>query len=422
MDIAGTDGLDVWCGARRVGGLWRNPAGVMGFRYHERWLQEGGMALSQQLPLRAERFGPEDGGAHRFFANLLPEAGARATLVRSLKVADTDFDLLRAIGGECAGAFSVLPVGQAPSAEHAYQALSEEDLRRLVLRRGHSVAAAVDAPERLRLSLAGAQHKCPVLVKDGGFWLPLNEAPSSHILKFELADYRNVPAFEAFTTMLAGAIGLPVVDVELHVLARKRFIVIERYDRQRDQAGGVVRLHQEDFCQALGFGDDQKYEADGGLSFADCYRLVQRASSEPAQDLPALLRWQAFNLLAGNSDGHAKNLSLLYLPDGGTRLAPFYDLVCTRALAGVDHSLALFIGGEKEPGLVGEAHWRTLAEACGLKPAYVLSLIAKTAKALQQRLPEVRAAFEGRYGAYPALQRVERVIRRQQRRMGGLLR
>jgi serine/threonine-protein kinase HipA len=178
----------------------------------------------------------------------------------------------------------------------------------------------------------------------------------------------------------------------------------------------VRRLHQEDLCQALGCGHGQKYQEHGGPAFAQCYRLVPAASSEPAFDAQHLLRWQVFNVLAGNSDGHAKNLSLLHLPDGETRLAPFYDLICTRAIERIDDHLALDVGGERNPSLVTAAHWEQLARQCEVRPRFLSQLVQQTAAALREHLAPTREAFEERHGLYPALQRVEQIVLKQCRR------
>jgi serine/threonine-protein kinase HipA len=407
--VSDTDTLNLWHEQRRVGQLWRNPAGAIGFRYDPEWIAGGGFAVSRSLPLVAREFAPEEGTAQRWFANLLPEGAVREHIVRDLKLPNTDFDLLRAIGGECAGALSILPVAQQPSGQRHYRALTENDLADLAARRGQ-IYAAWPSDERPRLSLAGAQDKCPVLLRDDQYFLPQGEAPSSHILKFELADYRHLPAYETFTTELAMAIGLPVMDIALRAVGRTRYAQIARYDRVWDERGGVQRLHQEDFCQALGYGHEKKYQQHGGPSFAQCYRLVQEASSEPAIDVQHLLRWQIFNVLAGNSDGHAKNLSLLHLPDDATRLAPFYDLVCTRAIARIDTHLAFDIGAERNPSVITPNHWEALAKACDVRPQFLGNLVRETAAALQESLGPVREAFEARYGVYPALQRIEKVV------------
>ena len=409
------DALNVWNDNRLVGRLRRNQVGYIGFRYDSDWRKRGGFPVSRTLPLATEDFSPEDGVAHRFYANLLPEGGVREHIVRDLKIPDTDFDLLRAIGGECAGALSVLPTEKVPSGERSYRPLFGDELENLVASRG-PIYSAYPPDERPRLSLAGAQDKCPVLIREGDFFLPQREAPSTHILKFELADYRHIPAYETFTTILANQIGLPVVTIQLLEIKKQFCVLIERYDREWDQQGEVHRLHQEDFCQALGYGHEKKYQDLGGPSFADCYRLVRDASTDPAIDTQTLLRWQIFNVLAGNSDGHAKNLSLLHLVNGVTRLAPFYDLVCTRAIERIDYHLAFGVGGERNPAQITDTHWNTLATECDVRPRFVADLVQETAGALQGKLALARQTFEGKFGAYPALQRVENVVRQQCRR------
>jgi len=406
------DALNAWSEQRLVGYLWRNPIGHIGFRYDPEWIADGGFAVSRTLPLGTDDFAAEDGIAHRFFANLLPEGGVREHIVRDLKIADTDFDLLRAIGGECAGALSIFPVERIPSGERNYHPISEEELANLAARRGR-IYAAWPADERPRLSLAGAQDKCPILMRDDTYFLPQREAPSSHILKFELPDYRHLPAYETFTTQLAGSVGLPVVDIELRSIEQTRYTLIARYDRVRDGQGEVQRLHQEDFCQALGYGHEKKYQDGGGPSFEQCYRLLQDTSSDPAIDTQHLLRWQIFNVLAGNSDGHAKNLSLLYLPNGETRLAPFYDLVCTRAIERIDYHLAFDVGGERNPGIITQAQWDVLAEQCDIRPRFLGRLVKETAALLVENIVPTKATFETRFGAYPALQRIEHIVTKQ---------
>ncbi len=410
--MSDSDALNVWHEQRLVGELWRNMTGAIGFRYDAEWSQSGGFAVSRSLPLAAGEFAPEGGIAHRFFANLLPEGAVREHIVRDLKLPNTDFDLLRAIGGECAGALSILRVERQPSEQRQYRALTEEDLAVLVARRGQ-VYAAWPADERPRLSLAGAQDKCPVLLRNDRYFLPQREAPSSHILKFELLDYRHLPAYETFTTQLAAAIGLPVVDIVLRSIGPTRYAQIARYDRLWDKSGEVRRLHQEDFCQALGYGHEKKYQDYGGPSFAECYRLVQDASNEPAIDAQHLLRWQIFNVLVGNSDGHAKNLSLLHLPDDATRLAPFYDLLCTRAIARIDYHLALDVGGERNPSLITPAQWEALAKECDVRPQFVGKLVREARDALLERIGPERRVFEERYAAYPALQRIQKIVTQQ---------
>ena len=414
--MTGADWLNVWYENRLVGNLWRNPAGAIGFRYETSWVDSGGFPISCSLPLAPGEISSADSPAHRFFANLLPEGGAREQLVRDLKIPNIEFDLLRVIGGECAGALTILPAERAPTNDGSYTILGEDELSHLIARRGRILS---DTPNQAhpRLSLAGAQNKCPVLFQDGEYRLPEEYAPTSHILKFEARDYRHVPAYETFTTQLAQQIGLPVVDIDLESIGKRFFTRSERYDRVRYNAHGLKRLHQEDFCQALGYGHERKYQEDGGPAFSQCLALLREVSSDPAIDVGNLLRWQIFNVLAGNSDGHAKNLSLLYSPGRGTRLAPFYDLICTRAMERIDNHLAFAVGGQRDPGIIGRNHWEIMAEECDTGSRFLHGLVEETATVLLDRIGPARARFEARYGSYPALQRIERVVKRQCQRV-----
>jgi len=406
------DSLNVWYESRLVGHLWRNVTGAIGFRYDADWCTENGFAISLTLPLTENEYSPEESIAHSFFANLLPEGDARTHIVRDLKISNTDFELLRAIGGECAGALNVLSVENTPATDYRYRPFSDTELEQLIERRGQ-VFTAIPAEQRPRLSLAGAQNKCPVLLKNGEYFLPEREAPSSHILKFEIPDYHNIPAYETFTMLLAKQIGLPIANIELHRTEKHTYAQVERYDRVLNEKGQLVRLHQEDFCQAMGYGSDKKYQEAGGPSFADCYHLLQNVSTDPTTDTQNLLRWQIFNLLAGNSDGHCKNLSLLYYSSNDIRLAPYYDLICTRAIERIDSSLAMNVGGERDPGHITDAHWEELAKQCDVASRFIKTLVQETRDSLLEHLKLTRQLFEAQYGAYPALQRIEKVITKQ---------
>ena len=208
--------LNVWNGKRLVGYLRRNSFGHMSFRYNPEWLSGGGFAISRTLPLREEEFKAEEGTAHRFFVNLLPEGGFREHIVRTLKISDTDFKLLRAIGSQCAGTLSVLSEQEKPQEQQSYRPITDEELADIVTQQGQPYFWSKE--KRPRFSLAGAQNKFPVLVRGKQYLLPLGESPSTHILKFEVTGYRNVPAYETHATLLARACGLPVVNIELRAI------------------------------------------------------------------------------------------------------------------------------------------------------------------------------------------------------------
>ena len=414
------DRLKIWHTGSLVGELWRDRQDRIGFSYGADWLAQG-FGISRVLPLRPEPFEPEEGLAHAWFANLLPEGAARERIVRNLGVADDDFVLLREIGGDCAGALSVLPIDQAVDEQTGAEQLDEAGFQQMLQQRGQGILPGVkhDQAARPRLSLAGAQSKCPVLIENGDYLLPRGMTASSHILKFELPDWRHVPVYEIFLNRLAQALGLPVPETRLEERHGHRYLVIRRYDREaRD--GQWHRLHQEDFCQIAGLRATRKYEGEGGPGLAECARWIRELSERPAEDLLNLLRWQIFNWLAGNSDGHAKNLALVQTArnSAGRRLAPFYDLVCMRAWPNLDRRLAMSVGGESDPGRISPGHWQAQAETMGMRPRFVLREVANMAEAIQLALPKARADLEQAHGPLPMLQQPETIIRTQLRLAG----
>jgi len=140
---------------------------------------------------------------------------------------------------------------------------------------------------------------------------------------------------------------------------------VERYDRRQLADGTLERLHQEDFCQALGVPPELKYEAEGGPGLKDCFRLAAEWSDEPALDILLLLRWSLFNFLIGNADAHAKNLSFLY-SDSKIRIAPFYDLLSTTVYARLNNKFAMRLGGQKDPRYMMTQHVTRFAADAGI--------------------------------------------------------
>lgn len=402
--------LNVWYGQELVGRIEQDISGMMAFCYQQDWLAHG-FPVSQQLPLLPEIYSASEGKAHCFFANLLPEANARLHIVKDLKIADDDFELLRVIGGECAGAFSILPPELTPDTKASYKKLNDAIFQTVLLRKGNANEFFTEG--RFRLSLAGAQDKLPVFIENGEYFIPIGASPSTHIIKFDIPDYKNIPIYECFLTDLAKKIGLPVAECVLKNKCRNYFLLVKRYDRILTENREIRRLHQEDFCQALGYFSRRKYQGGGGPSFSDCYQLTQKISSNPIFDAENLLKWQIFNFLAGNSDGHAKNLSFVYNEKHQPILAPFYDLVCTRAIARIDTRLAFSIGGEFDPGKITIQHWIKLAQACDVRELYLKELLRDVAEQLLQNISVVRTRFERQYGPCPALQRVQQVVTKQ---------
>ena len=405
------DTLNVWFNQILVGQIWRDTNGMMEFRYDNQWLKDG-FAISQQLPLTQNSYSSTEGVAHRYFVNLLPEADARIHITRDLKITNSDFELLKAIGGECAGALSILPTDFMVSKQAHYEKITDEKLKQIILRKGR-ISSFNHEKEYPRLLLAGAQDKCAILFNGKDYFYPKGAAASTHILKFEMQGYRNVPIYEYFLNALAKKLNLPVVDIELKKNDKDFFLLIKRYDRILNKDKEIQRLHQEDFCQALDISYERKYQQDGGPSFYDCYQLVQEISTNPINDTENLLKWQIFNVLAGNSDGHIKNLAFIYDKNHQVQLAPFYDLVCTRAIERVNPNLALSVADEFNPNNITLHHWKELAKQSQIRERYVINTVKKIANQLVNKFSKTQEEFEHTYGSYPALQRIKKIVYKQ---------
>ena len=233
-------------------------------------------------------------------------------------------------------------------------------------------------------------------------------APSTHILKPPIRDLENTVENEAFCMMLAQKMGLTVPPVTIH-RGLDRLFIIARYDRNRDKDGHVVRLHQEDFCQALGFLPDQKYESEGGPSLKHCFTLLQEKSIRPAADRMALLRWTIFNFLIGNADAHAKNLAMIFT-DRGPRLAPFYDLICTQAYPDLTEKSVMRIGGENRPSLIRQKHWEKLGEAVAIKSSLVLKTLKEMSGVIIPAAQSLHNDFSNTYGECNTIEKIIAVI------------
>ena len=240
-----------------------------------------------------------------------------------------------------------------------------------------------------RLSLAGAQDKLAVIVDAGGrLRLPAVGEPSTHLLKPDSLPFRGLRELEALGLALAGHSGLDAARARPVDVAGRRALLIERYDRHVDADTGVQRLHQEDFCQALGYPGELKYESQGGPSLGAMARLLRDLALGPAA-LQGFLDAVVFSALIGNADAHAKNLSLLVDRQGRRRLAPLYDLVPTVALPEslVDRTPALRIGAAERIDAITADDWRAFARAAGYAPGFVLRRVDSLAAAVLAGLP-----------------------------------
>ena len=366
-----TRALTVWWEGTVVGSLTAHRHGAMRFAYDADWLADpAAPALSVSLPRRPEPFPPRQ--CRPFFEGLLPEGAQRDAVAAALGVSRAnEFRLLERLGGEVAGALALWPVGETPprfEAAGPVSAPADDELAALLARLDARPFLA--GTPGLRLSLAGAQSKLPVILLDGRIALPAPGQPTTHILKPPIAGFVATTENEAFAMRLTARLGLDVAPVEPYVAAGQACLLVTRYDRRREPDGAVRRLHQEDFCQALGIVADRKYAADGGPGFRQCFELVREACTRPAVDVLKLIDAAIVQVLLGNADAHGKNYSLL-LQDGRVELAPLYDLLSTVAYPDLSPNFAMRIARRATLEEMRRGDWDRFATNAGLGAPFV---------------------------------------------------
>ena len=403
--------LEVWLLGQHVGQL-AQVDGRLSFSYASQWLQSANARpLSHHLPLQAEAFG--DKATRPFFAGLLPEGDKRRLIAQTLHVSrQNDFALLDGIGGECAGAVSLLEPGQRPAliaSEQTVRWLDETELLAILdeLPRRPMLAGE----EGLRLSLAGAQDKLPVVFAEGRIGLPLQNTPSSHILKPAISAVEGSVFNEGFCLALAAQMKFPAATAAIHRTANRVYLLVERYDRVHQPGGDLQRLHQEDFCQALGIAPEYKYQNEGGPDLAQCFALIRTATRPSAPHILRLLDYVIFNALIGNHDAHAKNFSLIYT-ERGTVLAPLYDALSTAVYANLTDKMAMKLGSKYKFTEVQARHWEQFAQAAGLSPAQVKKRVLALARQLPAEAAALRSAFVAQDTDHPILDEIVGLIER----------
>jgi serine/threonine-protein kinase HipA len=380
--------LDVYLAGTHVGKLYRPGSGRLAFEYDSAVADEsaGALLLSASLPVQTGRF--QNSATRPFFEGLLPEGAVREQVARERGVSvGNAFGLLAEIGAECAGAVVLVPEGQEPAATDtsAVRWLSDDELAEALANLpAHPLGGGAD----VRVSLGGVQEKLIVTrAPSGRFGQPLGGAPSTHIIKPSVAPWTDIAANEAFCLRVARCCGLATATCETVEIGDTSCLVVERFDRTLTDDLRIVRIHQEDFCQALGVLPASKYEGEGGPSIADIVAALRQISAAPAADVNALLRAVGLNFLVGNSDAHGKNFALLYDDVAGPRLSPLYDIVCT-AVYDVTPRMAMLIGGQDEPAAVTEESWRRLADDSGVNAP----LLVRNLRVLAGRARECAAA------------------------------
>lgn len=348
--------LDVYFHGVIAGKLMQDRSGILSFNYVKEYVDNlNSNSISVSMPLG---YNPYEGNVPKaFFSGLLPDDIVRNRLARHLGLSEKNsFALLEAVGGECAGALAFYQEGDKPPElkNEDVEELDEQQLKEILdlLKRRPLMAGG----DNIRLSLAGAQDKIAVGLINNNIALVSGSTPTTHILKPLIEGINDSVHNEIFCMRLAKLMKINVPNVEIRCSKNSPYFLIERYDRVRDQNGNIKRLHQEDFCQALGVSPELKYQREGGPDVQQCLNLLQNYTYQPATDRIAFIRRLIFNYLVGNSDAHGKNYSLLY-KNNIPSLSPAYDLFCTAVYPELSSKMAMKIGGEYEPEMIFLRHW-----------------------------------------------------------------
>ena len=386
--------LDVLIAGVPAGILTQGASGVLSFQYFRDYR---GVPLSSAMPLSTATY--HDKIVAPYLWGLLPEDPAvrRSTASDAGISPNNPFALLRVIGLDCPGAVQFCQQESNASREERLIPLSESEIaRRLSQGRagGHRWTT-----ENERWSLGGQQNKFALRL-DGGCWFSCEgAAATTHIFKSGIDGLSHQALNEYVCMRLAAKLGIPTAKVEYHEFKGEPAIIIERYDR-RSENGHIVRLHQEDLCQALGCLPENKYASDGGPSCPDVLALLMSTSSTAQINAAEFLQMLLFNYLIAATDAHAKNYSILLDASGVHRLAPMYDVASIAPYTDPAKwkvkppKLAMSIGGENRAGQVSMDNLRKMTCQCGLEKVGITAegcanLLCAYADAVPEKLSEV---------------------------------
>jgi serine/threonine-protein kinase HipA len=323
---------------RLVGQLDKEPSGAIRFQYEKSWLEwEHHFPISLSLPARPAPYRGEPVVA--VFENLLPDNPAVRKLVAERTGAQgaDAYSLLEQIGRDCVGAMQFLPDGVDMNTAKPIQgkAVCEEEIEGILANLGRA-PLGIDTEQEFRISVAGAQEKTALLFHRGRWKRPLGTTPTTHILKPQLGeiptpwgliDLSNSVENEHYCLKLLEGCGLRVAHTEIAMFGKRKVLVVERFDRLwRKRNTELLRLPQEDCCQALSYPSSQKYQNQGGPGAADILNLLKQ-SDYPARDQLEFLKGLIVFWLIGATDGHAKNFSIFLRPGGRFEMTPFYDVL-----------------------------------------------------------------------------------------------
>ncbi|MDO6840779.1 type II toxin-antitoxin system HipA family toxin [Paraglaciecola chathamensis] len=318
----------------KVGILVKDKSGGLHFSYTEQWMKRtGARPISLSLPITKQKYAGDL--VYNFFDNLLPDnPNIRNKIQARFNVGSGHaFDLLAAIGKDCVGAIQLSSEQPESVNKLNYKMLSAQDVEKLLQGYKHTALGMEGDDDDFRISIAGAQEKT-ALLKIGQQWAkPIGATPTSHIMKLPMGELPQVGIDltdscenEFICLELARAFGFNVANSEVLYFGDQKVLGVERFDRKYASDGSwLMRLPQEDFCQAMGISSAQKYQSDGGPGITNCLNLLTASSNQ--KDRATFFKTQIFFWLIAAIDGHGKNFSVFLEPENTYRMTPLYDVL-----------------------------------------------------------------------------------------------
>lgn len=402
--------LDVFINSRLVGRLRRETSGAVEFQYHTKWLDwEHSFPISLSLPLRTDRY--IGAPVLAVLENLLPDNDVILRRVAErVHAQGTDaYSLLTAIGRDCVGALQFLPEGVDPGPAGHIDAhpIADSEIAEL-LRDLTRIPLGLSRDYEFRISIAGAQEKTALLLWNGKWYKPKGSTATTHILKRPIGrtgggiDLSTSVENEYLCLLLAKAFGLPTANTEIRFFDNEKALVVERFDRFWTKDGRLLRVPQEDCCQALSVPPSQKNEAEKGPGMPAILRLLN-GSDEALSDQQTFFRANIVYWLLGAIDGHAKNFSLSLGEGGRYRLTPMYDIVSAQFAVAAgqirqnDFKLAIAVGTNRHfvVDRIAPRHFLQTAKAAGIGELSVRAMFddlheraTKEVEAVMNELPQ----------------------------------
>lgn len=400
-----------------VGEIRNRASGDAEFVYEKAYLEQpDAVPISISLPLQPEAFSP--GTTYNFFNGLLPEGFTRSQVAQFIHADPTDYmSILHSLGQECLGAIQIEAEGDGQEA--SYEKLSMERVRALA---NEGATKSAEIVTSTHLSLTGATGKAGLYYHEGSWYLPKGLAPSTHIVKQSHVRFDSIVLNEQLCLMTAKKLGLKTAESFIvntgDATDAEVLFATERFDRVFDPAGRTadglpcpLRLHQEDFAQALNVAAADKYERGSEQYLRKIFEILRAYSANPVEDQLIFWRCIVFDYLIGNTDNHLKNFSLLYSRDLKTmRLSPLYDVLSTVIYEESTRDMAFHLGGENRIDRIGEADFRDAAREAGLGGKLAMRIYSDLANRFEKALREAAAEL-GDIGFVKAGELSERIMK-----------